>query len=678
MSKQKKYKERTETLLVKYGIPAFIEIILCITVFSIINIYITKKPVQSIYSESVENFLELSVDNAETWIENQVEVLNVFQKAIVNPIDNKDAIKERIKSKTKPNGFEYVMVFWDDATGAKDGGPENYNTKGGISTVGILQKEYWKQHRLNDVSVWLESPRESNLGGYTMPLFVKSTFTDEETGELVNGGMVGFLQLAPINDLAKTFYQSGNISVYDDTMTLRAGIDVLNAENKDDLLIHAKNCKMENKFWTVVASMEKAEIGNITDNLRRSLITGGITITIILLAMVLIVIKLIIGKFDSIKRNIDNLNTGDKDLTKRLQINHNNEISLVKKSVNAFVENIHETVLQIGDANHLLKNAFNNVKTSLEESKHQIENIVTEINNATQTLDTEDKCVLDTSSAVTQISQNIKGLNELIDSQVSAITQASAGIEQMIGNIGSISTSVEKMAEEFADLNTATNDGIEKNRIVNELLSVILSQSQSLQDTNRIISTISSQTNLLSMNAMIESAHAGEAGKGFAVVAEEIRKLADTSAAQSKSIGENLQKIAENISKVVDSANASKLSFERVSNKTNNTSQLVESIKLAAEEQAEGSKQLLDVLSLMNNISTNVQTSSKEIETKTHEILNSIEGLRQSSINMSNNFTKIVSTTNATKETTNNLQYCAQEMSEAVNNITDRIQEFKV
>ena len=248
----------------------------------------------------------------------------------------------------------------------------------------------------------------------------------------------------------------------------------------------------------------------------------------------------------------------------------------------------------------------------------------------------------------------------------------------MIGNIGSISTSVEKMAEEFADLNTATNDGIEKNRIVNELLSVILSQSQSLQDTNRIISTISSQTNLLSMNAMIESAHAGEAGKGFAVVAEEIRKLADTSAAQSKSIGENLQKIAENISKVVDSANASKLSFERVSNKTNNTSQLVESIKLAAEEQAEGSKQLLDVLSLMNNISTNVQTSSKEIETKTHEILNSIEGLRQSSINMSNNFTKIVSTTNATKETTNNLQYCAQEMSEAVNNITDRIQEFKV
>ncbi len=180
------------------------------------------------------------------------------------------------------------------------------------------------------------------------------------------------------------------------------------------------------------------------------------------------------------------------------------------------------------------------------------------------------------------------------------------------------------------------------------------------------------------LNASIEAARAGEAGKGFAVVAEEIRKLADTSAAQSKSIGENLQKIADNINKVVESANASKLSFELVSNKTENTSQLVESIKLAAEEQAEGSKQLLDVLSLMNNISTNVQSSSKQIEGKTKEILTSIESLRNSSANMSNNFHKIVSTTEATKETTNNLQYCADEMSEAVDNISNRIEEFKV
>ena len=197
------------------------------------------------------------------------------------------------------------------------------------------------------------------------------------------------------------------------------------------------------------------------------------------------------------------------------------------------------------------------------------------------TLEAEDKSVTDTSDLVAQISSNITTLNQMIDSQVEAITQASAGIEQMIGNIQSISGSIDKMAGEFTELNAATVEGIEKNRIVNELLNSVLAQSKTLQDTNMVIASISSQTNLLSMNAMIESAHAGEAGKGFAVVAEEIRKLADTSATQSKSIGENLKLIAENIKKVVESADLSKASFEVVSEKTNNTSELVYSIKKA-------------------------------------------------------------------------------------------------
>ena len=193
-----------------------------------------------------------------------------------------------------------------------------------------------------------------------------------------------------------------------------------------------------------------------------------------------------------------------------------------------------------------------------------------------------------------------------------------------------------------------------------------------------VIANISSQTNLLSMNAMIESAHAGEAGKGFAVVAEEIRKLADTSAAQSKNIGENLKLIAENIRKVVESANLSKASFEVVSDKTNNTSELVYSIKQATEEQSEGSKHLLETLAKMNTISGSVQRSSKKIGDRALAVLDSIEGLKESSKNMANNFNKIVSTTEVTQETTRNLHQLTEDMNQAVNDISDRIDEFKV
>ena len=675
---KKEKKQRKESLLVKYGVIALLEMMAVMSVFFIITTRRTRAPIAAIYDESIDNFINEAIDNVESWFSSQVEIMNVFQRAVVDKTDSPENIKHRIKTKEKPEGFEYVMVFWDTNHDAKDGGPETFNTKGGSSVAGILQKEYYINHQKSDVSVWLESPRVAAAGGFTMPLFVKSEFKDSKTGQKISGGAVGFLELEPINKLAKTFYTTGSISIYDDKNEIRAGRDILSEENTDEVLIKSKEFILANKTWTVVAAVDKAEVEAITHSLQQSSLIGGFVVAIILMILELIIIKIIIGKFDSIKDNIDNLNSGDKDLTKRLEIFHNNEISQVKKSVNLFVETVHGTVKEIGEANYNLKNTFDNVKTRLDETKEQMDNISTEIQAATATLSAEDKSVTDTSELVAQISQNIRTLNQMIDSQVESITQASAGIEQMIGNIQSISGSVDKMAGEFTELNSATVEGIEKNRIVNELLNSVLAQSKSLQDTNMVIANISSQTNLLSMNAMIESAHAGEAGKGFAVVAEEIRKLADTSATQSKSIGENLKLIAENIRKVVESADKSKASFEVVSDKTNNTSELVYSIKKATEEQAEGSKHLLETLSTMNNISVSVQRSSKKIEERALSVLDSIAGLKESSKNMANNFNKIVNTTEVTQETTRNLHLLTEDMNKAVNDISDRIDEFKV
>ncbi len=677
-TEKKEKKQRKESLLFKYGVIAFLEIFAFISVFLVFMSRNIKSPIRSIYDESVDNFLDSAIDNVQMWFDNQVTVMNVFQRAVVDPVDSPNHIKNRIQHMVKPEGFEYVMIFWDTNTDAKDGGPETFNTKGGSSVAGILQKEYYVNHKKSNVSVWLESPRVAAAGGFTMPLFVKSEFTDERTGQKVSGGCVGFLELEPINKLGKSFYETGRISVYDDTGAVRAGDDILAEENTDHLQIYTKTFTLANKEWTVVASVETAEMHQISAQLQKISLAGGFLIAIILMILELLIIKIIIGKFEAIKKNIDDLNTGDKDLTKRLEIFHNNEISQVKRSVNTFVNTVHETVSEIGNANYNLKETFESVKGQLDATRSQMDNISSEIQAATSTLEAEDKSVTDTSELVAQISSNITTLNQMIDSQVESITQASAGIEQMIGNIQSITGSVDKMAGEFTELNAATVEGIEKNRIVNELLSTVQAQSKTLQDTNMVIASISAQTNLLSMNAMIESAHAGEAGKGFAVVAEEIRKLADTSATQSKSIGENLKLIAENIKKVVESADLSKASFEVVSEKTNNTSELVYSIKKATEEQSEGSKHLLETLSTMNNISVSVQRSSKKIGDRALTVLDAIAGLKESSKNMAQNFNKIVSTTEVTQQTTQNLNQLTEDMTNAVNNISERIDEFKV
>lgn len=99
---------------------------------------------------------------------------------------------------------------------------------------------------------------------------------------------------------------------------------------------------------------------------------------------------------------------------------------------------------------------------------------------------------------------------------------------------------------------------------LSEEISAVAQRAHEIQDIVQIILDIAGQTNLLSMNAAIEAAHAGEAGRGFSVVAEEIRKLADTSAAQGQTIKRLLGGIAEAVNQTLVQSKATEASFEAI------------------------------------------------------------------------------------------------------------------
>ena len=144
------------------------------------------------------------------------------------------------------------------------------------------------------------------------------------------------------------------------------------------------------------------------------------------------------------------------------------------------------------------------------------------------------------------------------------------------------------MAASFDDLSANAQTGFSKQQDVNDRIKQIENQSEMLHEANLAISSIAEQTNLLAMNAAIEAAHAGEAGKGFSVVADEIRKLSETSSAQSKTIGEQLNSIQESITEVVSASTEASDAFSAVSNKIKETDQIVMQIKAAMEEQNSG------------------------------------------------------------------------------------------
>jgi methyl-accepting chemotaxis protein len=229
--------------------------------------------------------------------------------------------------------------------------------------------------------------------------------------------------------------------------------------------------------------------------------------------------------------------------------------------------------------------------------------------------------VEDAGNAMEKISANIATLNDQIDKQAESVSQSSSAIEEMLANIQSVTNTLINNTNNVRNLAESSGIGRAGLEEVAADIQGIARESEGLLEINAVMENIASQTNLLSMNAAIEAAHAGEAGKGFAVVADEIRKLAESSGEQSKTISGVLKKIKGSIDKITRSTNEVLNKFETIDSGVRIVSEQEENIRNAMEEQGQGSKQILDAVSRMNEITGGVKASSREMNTGSKEVI---------------------------------------------------------
>ncbi len=331
-------------------------------------------------------------------------------------------------------------------------------------------------------------------------------------------------------------------------------------------------------------------------------------------------------------KTLKDISEGSGDLTYRLQVAGHDEIADVGHYFNRFVESLHGMLSRVkGDADSMGTLSLE-MRDKTELIKGDIGAIGTNVGDLNFQTEEQSASVTETSSTIHQIAKNIESLSQQIEGQSASVTESSAAIQQMVSNINSITTSLERAGAGFEHLLTASNDGRDSMQNVIELVKDVSSQSEHLLETNEIIDSIASQTNLLAMNAAIEAAHAGEAGKGFSVVSDEIRKLAESSSEQSKVIEGELKKVVETISTIVDASAKADDAFGAVATRIKEANGLIQEIRLAMKEQNEGSQQVLEALDDIQNITVQIRDGSLEMNQGAAMILKEMSRLEEISL----------------------------------------------
>ena len=458
-----------------------------------------------------------------------------------------------------------------------------------------------------------------------------------DTFDYIKGGQdtaVQLMQLALSGDSQKAVSQANTV-MKDWQTTIEANMDTLISNND---------------------SYVKANVKDQKALYNRNLTISGVLVAVSLVAfaaVILVVVKTVVrplkAQIKELSAIIDEIESGQGDLTRRVTVKSNDEIGQSAQGINHFIETLQRIMSNIISNSNTLDGIVGNVAGSVSASN-------------------------DSANDISAIMEELSATMEEVSATTSSVSANTSSAETKVQNMADETKVISKYAQEMkvraTELeHTATENKSNTTNIIGEItteMNEALENSKSVEKVAQLtedILSISSQTNLLALNASIEAARAGEAGKGFAVVADEIRQLADS----SRETANNIQSINE---QVIEAVHGLVASSEKIIQYIN------QNILPDYEAFVQGGKQYSDDANHIDVTMAEYSKEAQEILATMTEITDAIEGINHAVEESANGVTDAATNVDSLVQSISTVNNQMEENSEVAKNLKEESAAF--